>query len=285
MSTIEERRNPSQNQWPFLRTNSVDEWVAAGQRFFHSVDEILVQQRELTPETLRGIGEYARFEHSPEIHPLVYIKPNVLECVQGAPVILIAFMAPSAGGKDSILKLGLPKISEFTTKIITHTTREPRNDGSDSGQYHFSRADEFQQWVDAGKFAEYLPPGEQGKHFYGTMGSDIEDAIGEGKRITVWRGEFIGWKELKYWMKRNHPEIPCFSVFTLPKAPLTKLMEWIQGKRGNDPSEQWRQSKARMEVIAGGSADMFIVNPIEESGMPTQATEAFIQLLTHINEG
>ncbi len=86
-------------------------------------------------------------------------------------------------------------------------------------------------------------------------------------------------------MKRNHTEIPCFSVFTLPKAPLTKLMEWIQGKRGNDPSEQWRQSKARMEVIAGGSADMFIVNPIEESGLPTQATEAFVQLLTHINEG
>ncbi len=285
MTSIQERRDPLQNQWPFIRTHSVDQWIAAGQRFFQSVDEILVQQRELTPETLRGIGEYAHFIHRPEIHPLVYIKPYVLECVQNAPVILIAFMAPSAGGKDSILKMGLPRISEFTTKIITHTTREPRGDGSDSGQYHFTRADEFQQRVDAGEFAEYLPPGEQGKHFYGTMRSDIEDAIGEGKRIIIWRGEFIGWKELKYWMKRNHQEIPCFSVFTLPKAPLDKLMEWIKVKRGNDPSEQWRQSKARMEVIAGGSADMFIVNPIEESGLPTQATEAFIQLLTYINEG
>lgn len=240
---------------------------------------------ELTPETLRGIGGYPRFEHKPDIHPLVYIKPNVLEGVHDAPVILIAFMAPSAGGKDSILKMALSRISEFATKIITHTTRESRGDGSDSGQYHFTNAGEFQQFVKSGGFAEYLPPGEQGEHFYGTMRSDVEDAVREGKRIVIWRGEFIGWKELKYWMKRNHPEIPCLSVFTLPKAPLDKLMEWIQGKRGNDPSEQWRQKKARMEVIAGGSADMFIVNPIEESGLPTQATEAFVQLLTHINEG
>lgn len=285
MSSIQERRDILQNQWPFIRTNSVDQWIAAGQRFFKSVDEILVRQKELTPETLRGIGEYARFENRPEIDPLVYIKPDVLEGVHDAPVILIAFMAPSAGGKDTILKIALSRISEFATKIITHTTREARSDGSDNGQYHFTGADEFQQSINEGEFAEYLPPGEQGKHFYGTMRSDIEDAVRKGKRIIIWRGEFIGWKELKYWMKRNYPEIPCLSVFTIPKAPLGKLMEWIQGKRGNESSEQWRQRKAQMEVIAGGSAEIFIVNPLEESGQPMQATEAFIKLLTYIKEG
>lgn len=285
MALSQERRDTLQNQWPFIRSTSVGEWIAAGQRFFESVDEILVHQMELTPETLRGIGDYARFEPRQDVHPLVYIKPNVLDGVHDAPVVLIAFMAPSAGGKDSILKMALSRISGFATKIITHTTREPRGDGSDLGQYHFTEAGEFQQFVQSGEFAEYLPPGEQGEHFYGTMRSDVEDAVREEKRIVIWRGEFIGWKELKYWMKRNHPDIPCLSIFTVPKAPLGKLMEWIQGKRGNQRSEQWRQSKARMEVIAGGSADMFIVNPIEESGLPTQATEAFITLLTHINEG
>ena len=62
-------------------------------------------------------------------------------------------------------------------------------------------------------------------------------------------------------------------------------MDWIIGKRGNDPKEQWRQKKAQMEVIAGGQADIFIVNPIEEGGAPTQAAEAFHRLLLRINEG
>lgn len=280
-----EKRNPTRNQWPFTRTTSIQKWIEAGGRFFESVEQVLIEKAALTPESLRGISDYNGFENRPDIHPLVYIKPDVLESIGDAPVVLIAFMAPSAGGKDTILKMAFAKISEFATKIITHTTRKPREDGSDSGQYHFTMADEFQRLVSAGAFAEFLPPGEQGQQSYGTTKSDIEDAIGEGKRIIIWRGEFIGWKELKPWMKRNYSDIPCLSIFTLPKASLHTLMEWIRDKRGNDPSERWRQTKAQMEVIAGGTADMFIVNPLEKDGLPTQATDAFVALLTYINDG
>ncbi len=284
MTPEQDRRDPRRNCWPFVRTNSIGEWIEAGQRFFESAYEVLVRQKELTPETLRGISDYVNFEKRPDIHSLVYVKSDVFEQVHGARIVLIAFMAPSAGGKDTILKRAWPAISGLATKIITHTTRKPREDESDGGNYHFVAASDFERQVSAEAFAEHLPPGEQGEHWYGTAKHDIEQALQTGKRIVIWRGEFIGWKELKYWMNRNHPDVPCVSIFTIPKTSLDILMQWIRGKRGDDPKEHWRQRKAQLEIIAGGSADVFIVNPLEEGGQPTQATGAFVALLQFIHD-
>jgi guanylate kinase len=77
---------------------------------------------------------------------------------------LIILTGKTASGKDTVISKLLSRLPEFK-KILTTTSRAPRNGEQDGIDYHFISRDEFEQKIQNGEFLEYV---EYGGNLYGT---------------------------------------------------------------------------------------------------------------------
>lgn len=77
---------------------------------------------------------------------------------------LIILTGPSACGKDAISSLLLEKL-ENSQKIITTTSRHPREGENNGKHYHFVTKESFQKLINHNKLFEYV---EYAGNFYGT---------------------------------------------------------------------------------------------------------------------
>lgn len=275
-----ERRERRQ-AWPFGgRQNTPDAWVNAGRETFGSFWNVLISQQALHPESLRGIGGYGDYLHAPEIHPLVWIKPDVMSRFTGKSKALVAVMAPSAGGKDTILRRIRSDHPALVDIVVTHTTKQPRADDTPGETYHFVNDAEFERLAQEGGLAEYVP---QFGRRYGTSFEALRKSLDAPQTITVWRGEPVGWNTLQFELARQFPDMPYASCFILPKVSVFTLTEWILNKRRNEFPIP-RIQKAITEIYAGGAMDVCVVNPYQEKG-PVEATEALLRFFTKVQEG
>ncbi|MBI3103713.1 hypothetical protein HYZ05_02120 [Candidatus Daviesbacteria bacterium] len=90
--------------------------------------------------------------------------------------MLIVLTGKTASGKDTLIKRILVKYPNFK-KVLTTTSRTPRQDEVDGVDYNFIPRPEFKQKIDHGDFLEYV---EYGGNFYGTEKPQInlaEDLI------------------------------------------------------------------------------------------------------------
>lgn len=92
-------------------------------------------------------------------------------------ISLVVFQGPSASGKTTLQAvLGLPR-------IVTWTSRAPRQGEIDGVDYHFTERKTLEQMMNEGKMLE---TSEYRGHLYGTSLSSIEDtAGGAGLRSIV----------------------------------------------------------------------------------------------------
>jgi len=92
-------------------------------------------------------------------------------------ISLVVFQGPSASGKTTLQALlGLPR-------IVTWTSRAPREGEIDGVDYHFTRRETLEQMMNEGKMLE---TSEYRGHLYGTSLASIEDtAGGAGLRSIV----------------------------------------------------------------------------------------------------
>lgn len=83
------------------------------------------------------------------------------------------FIGPSGSGKTSLAE------KAFTTeqKIISYTTRAPREGEEHGRDYYFVSKKEFKQMVNHDQFAEYDVYDE---HFYGIAKATLRDALAAG---------------------------------------------------------------------------------------------------------
>ena len=95
---------------------------------------------------------------------------------------LIILSAPSGAGKSTIIKgifdKNLPL--EFS---VSATSRSPRGDEKDGVEYYFLSLEDFKEKINKGYFIEYeeVYP----NLFYGTLKSEIENKLAEGKNILL----------------------------------------------------------------------------------------------------
>lgn len=261
------RRAPP--DWRSGRIHDANEWMQLGWESVKASWRVLIAQKELTPRSLSGIGDYAYFEQREDIHPLIWAKPDVLEKLNGKSQVILAFMAPSGGGKDTILRTLMTQypLSEVPfTIIVTATSKEPRAEDKDGETYTFLSQEKFDTMIREGKFLEYV---HQFSKSYGTPRHAVEQSMTQGKPIIVWRGEYMGWLAMKHKLIREFPHAAVLSLTTIPKMSLFELWKWIIQKRSK---EDWfaRGKKAILEIIAGESDDFFLENPIAKDG-PVEA--------------
>ena len=99
---------------------------------------------------------------------------------QGQPVLLV-LSGPSGVGKTTVAHR-LLDANENLKRIVTCTTRAPRDGEQDGVDYHFLDESEFLKRLERGEFLEHAVV--YGK-YYGTLKSSVNDAFAAGRDILI----------------------------------------------------------------------------------------------------
>lgn len=94
---------------------------------------------------------------------------------------LFIFTAPSGAGKTTIVR-HLLKTFPFLSFSVSATTRAKRSHEEDGKDYYFLDADAFREKIRQGAFLEWEEVYED--HFYGTLRSEVDRLLGEGKHVV-----------------------------------------------------------------------------------------------------
>jgi guanylate kinase len=168
--------------------------------------------------------------------------------VKGKMVIL---SAPSGSGKSTIINRLLAKnlLLEFS---VSATNRPPRGNERNGVEYYFFSADEFKEKINEGKFIEYeeVYP----NRYYGTLKSEVEKKIAEGKNVIL-DVDVAGGLNIKKLYKKN-----ALLIFIRPPS-IEELQRRLE-KRGTDSPEviKDRISKATYELSIASKYDAIVVN-------------------------
>lgn len=163
--------------------------------------------------------------------------------------ILLVLSSPSGGGKTTIARL-LKQGREDLGYSVSATTRAPRAGEREGVDYHYLTRDEFLRRVAAGDFLEYAT---YNGHLYGTLRSEIERILGEG-RHAVLDIEIHGARQVR-------AAFPgAILVFVLP--PSARVLAARLADRGTEDPDRVRErlALAAAELSAVPEYDFAIVN-------------------------
>ncbi|HIP86134.1 MAG TPA: guanylate kinase, partial [Aquifex sp.] len=85
--------------------------------------------------------------------------------------------APSGAGKTTVGNLLLREVP-YLEKVITVTTRSPREGEKHGVDYYFLSEDEFLKKIEKGEFLEWA---RVYRYYYGTPKSEVERILSQGK--------------------------------------------------------------------------------------------------------
>ena len=164
---------------------------------------------------------------------------------------LVILSAPSGSGKSTIIKRiladNLPL--EFS---VSATSRPPRGNEKNGVDYYFLRPEEFRKRISENSFIEYEEVYPD--RFYGTLKSEIEKKINEGKNIIL-DVDVAGGLNIKKIYESN-----ALLIFIQP--PSIEELQRRLNKRGTDSPEVIadRISKATYELSLASEYDAIVIN-------------------------
>lgn len=162
---------------------------------------------------------------------------------------IVILSGPSGSGKDTIIDAWIA-LNPRVQRVITFTTRAPRDGERDGIDYHFVTEEVFKEMVHKNKFLEH-------KEVYGMhYGSPLEEpfAMAAAGKIAVLKIDVQGAMAA---MKRVPQAI---SIFLMPPS-LEELRRRLV-HRGTDTLEQieTRMKNAAKEMGAAGEYNFVVVN-------------------------
>lgn len=162
---------------------------------------------------------------------------------------LVVLSGPSGVGKDTLIRAWAAR-NPRVVRIVTTTTREPRDGEVEGVDYHFVSTEEFRELADSGAFLEFK---NVHGNWYGSPKADVEKHLAEG-RIAVLNVDVQGALSV---MERR-PD--ALSVFVHPPS-LEELERRIR-RRGLDSEEaiQRRLENARGEIEQAARYSFQLVN-------------------------
>ena len=125
---------------------------------------------------------------------------------------IIIISGPSGAGEDSIID-GLGKEIDIE-RIITTTTRDPREGESDGNPYYFISKEEFKEGIENNKFFEYAK--HYNDNYYGVTYDEIE-RVKSSDKLGIWKIDYKGVVQAKELI----PEVVAIFV-TAPNDILEK---------------------------------------------------------------
>lgn len=166
--------------------------------------------------------------------------------------LLLVVSGPSGVGKTTMVHEVIRRLGgEFSVSATTRARSERERDGVD---YHFVDQATFQRWIDDDRFLEYAQV--FGRSWYGTLRSQVDDALAEGKLIVL-DIDVQGARDVK----RRMPG--AYAVFVLPPDEQTLLSRLRARGREDAAAIERRFAEAKTEISfarTSGVYDDFIVN-------------------------
>jgi len=170
--------------------------------------------------------------------------------------LLILISAPSGGGKTTVCQQLLAARPDMT-RVVTCTTRPPREGEQDTIDYYFLDAASFLKRVQAGNFLEHATVHG---HSYGALKSEVLGKLRHGKDILL-NIDVQGAATIRQ-RAAEDPELrrALVSVFLTP-ASISILEERLR-RRGTDPEAviQKRLGVARQEIAQWKNFDYLITS-------------------------
>jgi guanylate kinase len=171
---------------------------------------------------------------------------------EGLPIII---SAPSGAGKTTLcqaLKKRLPDL-DFS---VSHTTRLPRKDERDGGDYHFISKEKFIEMTNRSEFLEWADIHD---NYYGTAWKNIEDTLQKGKDLVL---------ELDVQGVESLRALKYQGVYIFILPPSMEELEKRLTKRGTESDNQIKQRLAigKKEIAKSHLYDYAVTNVnIDES--------------------
>lgn len=165
--------------------------------------------------------------------------------------LLFIISAPSGVGKTTIIQQVLSERPDLRFSVSC-TTRQPRSGEIPGKDYHFLSDDEFNSWIESGRFLEWA--GVHGRK-YGTDGRQVEDWLRSGMDVLL-DIDVQGALQVRCSYPTAH------TIFILP--PSLAILEQRLRSRGTDSEEQInkRLRTAGREIQEAPWYEFIIVNDV-----------------------
>lgn len=160
---------------------------------------------------------------------------------------------PSGSGKGTVLKEVLRK-SDRIVYSVSATSRSPRAGEVDGINYYFKSREEFETLIKADAFIEYT---ETYGNYYGTLKSEVEKAIENGKNIFL-EIDPVGARNVR----AHYPD----AVLMFLVAPDLEVLSSRLSGRGSESAETFkiRHDAALSEMENATLYDYVVVNDFVE---------------------
>lgn len=127
--------------------------------------------------------------------------------------VVFVISSPTGGGKTTLCEI-IQKRRNDVERVITHTTRKPREGEKNGFDYYFVDKETFKEMIKRDEFVEYAIVHN---NFYGTSKKALNDVIESGKNPLL-AIDVQGAKNIMEWTDR------VVSVFILPPS----FEEWLE---------------------------------------------------------
>ena len=160
---------------------------------------------------------------------------------------------PSGSGKGTVLQEVLRK-SDRIVYSVSATSRSPRAGEVDGINYYFKSREEFETLIKADAFIEYT---ETYGNYYGTLKSEVEKAIENGKNIIL-EIDPVGARNVR----AHYPD----AVLMFLVAPDLEVLSSRLSGRGSENAETFkrRHDAALSEMENATLYDYVVVNDFVE---------------------
>lgn len=160
---------------------------------------------------------------------------------------------PSGSGKGTVLQEVLRK-SDRIVYSVSATSRNPRAGEVDGINYYFKSREEFEMLIKADAFIEYT---ETYGNYYGTLKSEVEKAIENGKNIIL-EIDPVGARNVR----AHYPD----AVLMFLVAPDLEVLSSRLSGRGSESAETFkiRHDAALSEMENATLYDYVVVNDFVE---------------------
>lgn len=163
--------------------------------------------------------------------------------------ILFVVSGPSGAGKGTICRAVLEKSDRFSLSVSA-TTRLPREGENEGVHYYFLTRDDFEKRIANNEFIEY---NEYCDHLYGTLRSEVDRILSDGKNCILEIDVNGGLN-----VKKVFPE--AVLVFVLP--PTVEILKARLIKRGTETLDviEKRLDCVRDEISKAPYYDYLLIN-------------------------
>ena len=162
---------------------------------------------------------------------------------------LIVVSGPSGAGKSSLIREALEAVPELAYSVSA-TTRPARPGEVDGEHYVFLSREEFERWIEEGKFLEWAP---YSGNLYGTLEGKVQEMLDAGRSVIL-EIELQGARQVR----QKRPD----AVMVFVRAPSLEETRRRLSGRATETAEamETRLATAVGEVAARDEFDHEVVN-------------------------